>query len=119
MREGGGAVMALHPTAGDLEIITRVAVFRDLKRETVEHIIAPATVLLLKPHDTVFRQGDPATAFFIMIEGWTKHYRINLSGDETVIHILAKGDEPLRVMMITPPSGRADQQGSSSGRRFS
>src|SRR5271169_138659 len=93
--------MAQHPTAADLQLITRIPVFRDLNPETVEHIIAPATVVSLKAHDTLFRQGDPATAFFIMIEGWTKHYRLNLSGDETVIHILTKGDSFAEAVALT------------------
>jgi CRP-like cAMP-binding protein len=84
--------MASHLSAGDLQIITRVAVFRGLKPETVRHIIAPAAALMLKPHETVCRQGNPATSFFIMIDGWTKHYRINVSGEETVIHIMTRGD---------------------------
>ncbi len=84
--------MALHPTSGDLQIITRIALFRNLKPETVRHIIAPATAVTLRAHSVLFRQGDLATAFFIMIDGWTKHYRLNSSGDETVIHVLTKGD---------------------------
>ncbi len=93
--------MASHPTAGDLQIITRIAVFRGLRPETVEHIIAPATTVMLKAHDTLYRQDDPATAFFIMIDGWTKHYRINLSGEETVIHILTKGDSFAEAVALT------------------
>ena len=46
---------------------------------------------MLKPHEGLFRQGDPATAFFIVIDGWVKLYRITPSGEETVIHILTKG----------------------------
>jgi CRP-like cAMP-binding protein len=88
----GGCKMASHPTAGDLQIITRIAVFRGLKPETVEHIIAPATATSLAPHDLVFRQGEPATAFFIVIDGWIKLYRIAISGEEAVIHVLTKGD---------------------------
>ena len=93
--------MASHPTAGDLQIITRIAVFRGLKPETVEHIIAPATATTLAAHQTLFRQGDPATAFFIMIEGWLKLYRITLSGEETVIHILTKGDSFAEAVAFT------------------
>jgi len=82
---------ASHPTAGDLQIIARIAVFRGLKPETVEHVVAPATAVMLRPHETLFRQGDPATAFFIMIDGWVKLYRITLSGEETVVNVLSKG----------------------------
>jgi CRP/FNR family transcriptional regulator, dissimilatory nitrate respiration regulator len=79
-------------TAGDLQIITRVAVFRGLKSETVQHIIAPATAVTLRPHELVMRQDDPATAFFIVIDGWVKIYRSTPSGDETVIDIMKKGE---------------------------
>ena len=78
--------MTLNPTAGDLHIIARIAVFRGLKPETVQHIIAPATAVTLKAHSV--RPGDPATAFFIVIDGWINLYWINVSGEETVIHIL-------------------------------
>ena len=84
--------MSSRLTAGDLQIITRVAVFRGLKPETVQHIIAPATVVVLRPHELIMRQDDPATAFFIVIDGCVKLYRNNLSGDETVIEIMTKGD---------------------------
>jgi CRP-like cAMP-binding protein len=83
--------MASKLTAGDLQIISRIAVFRGLKPETVEHIIAPATATMLRPHEGVARQDDPATAFFIVIDGWVKLYRSTPSGDETVIDILTKG----------------------------
>jgi len=87
-------------TAGDLQIITRIAVFRGLKPETVEHIISPA-VGVIEAHEPLFRQGEPATAFFIMIDGWVKLYRITLSGEETVIHVLTKGDSFAEAVAFT------------------
>ncbi len=78
-------------TAGDLQIISRIAVFRGLKAETVEHIIAPATAVMLRPHEWIVRQDDPATAFFIVIDGWVKLYRSAPSGDETVIDLMTRG----------------------------
>jgi len=93
--------MALRPTAGDLEIITRIALFRGLKPETVAHIVKPATAVPLKARSTLFRQGDPATAFFIMIDGWTKHYRLNVSGEEAVIHVFTKGDSFAEAAALT------------------
>jgi CRP-like cAMP-binding protein len=93
--------MSSRLTPGDLQIITRIAVFRGLKPETVEHIVAPATAVMLKAHESLFRQGDPATAFFIVIDGWVKLYRITISGDETVIHILTKGDSFAEAVAFT------------------
>ena len=88
-------------TAGDVQIITRVPMFRGLKPGTVEHIVAPATVVMLRPREWLFRQGDPATAFFIVIDGWVKLYRITPSGDETVIHILTKGESFAEAVAFT------------------
>jgi CRP-like cAMP-binding protein len=93
--------MSSKPTAGDLQIITRIAVFRGLKPETVEHIVLPASAIMLRAHEPLFRQGDPATAFFIVIDGWLKLYRITHSGDEAVIHILTKGDSFAEAVAFT------------------
>lgn len=93
--------MASKLGAGDLQIITRIAVFRGLKPETVEHVIQPATAVMMKAHDTLFRQGDPATAFFIVIDGWLKLYRITPSGEEAVIHTLTKGDSFAEAVAFT------------------
>jgi len=101
-------------TAGDLQIITRIAVFRGLKPETVEDIVAPAKAVTLSPHQDLFHQGDPATAFFIVIDGWVKLYRITPAGDETVIHILTKGDSFAEAVAFTgacyPASAEAVSQ---------
>ncbi len=48
-------------TVGDLQIVTRTALFRGLKPETVERIIGPATAVLLHPHERAARQDQPAT----------------------------------------------------------
>jgi CRP-like cAMP-binding protein len=93
--------MASRPVAGDLQIITRIAVFRGLRQDTVEHIIAPATAVMLKPQECLFRQGDPATAFFITISGWVKLYRITQAGEETVIHTMTKGDSFAEAVAFT------------------
>jgi len=88
-------------TQGDLQIISRITVFRGLKAETVEHIVGPATAVMLKAHEPLFRQGDPATAFFIVIDGWVKLYRITVSGEEAVIHILTKGESFAEAVAFT------------------
>jgi CRP-like cAMP-binding protein len=56
---------------------------------------------MLRPHEWLFRQGDPATAFFIVIDGWIKLYRSTPSGDETVIHILTKGESFAEAVAFT------------------
>lgn len=93
--------MSSRLTAGDLQVISRVAVFRGLKAETIEHIVAPATALILRPHEWIARQGDPATAFFIVIGGWVKLYRNTPAGDETVIEMMTTGDSFAEAVAFT------------------
>ncbi|MGA8990286.1 MAG: Crp/Fnr family transcriptional regulator [Rhodoplanes sp.] len=93
--------MRTTPTADDLEIVRRINILRGLNPLMVERLIAPATVLSLREGETVFRQGDPADAFFIVIEGWVKLYRITLSGEEAVISLFTKGDSFAEAVAFT------------------
>jgi CRP-like cAMP-binding protein len=88
-------------TTEDLRIVTQIAVFRGLRPDTVEHILASATAAMARPHELLFRQGEPATDFFIVVNGWVKLFRITASGEETVIHILAKGDSFAEAVAFT------------------
>jgi len=93
--------MASAPTASDLEIVRRINVFRGLNPLMIEHLIAPATVMSLGERETVFYQGDPATAFFIVVEGWVKLFRLTVSGEEAVIYVFAKGDSFAEAVAFT------------------
>lgn len=93
--------MSATPTANDLEIVRRINILRGLNPLMVERLIAPATVLSMREGETVFRQGDPADAFFIVIEGWVKLYRITLSGEEAVISLFTKGDSFAEAVAFT------------------
>jgi CRP-like cAMP-binding protein len=97
----GLASMACKPNAADLQMITRIAVLRGLKPETVAHLTAPASVALLRPQECLFHQGDAATAFFITISGWVKLYRITPAGEETVIHTMTKGESFAEAVAFT------------------
>ena len=103
-------------TAGDLQIISRIAVFRGLKAETVEHIVAPATAVTLRPHDSIMRQDDPATAFFIVIDGWVKLYRTTPSGDDTVIEMMTMGHSFAEAVAFTGSRYLATAEAVSAAR---
>jgi CRP-like cAMP-binding protein len=83
--------MTVHPTSGDLQIITRIPVFRGLKPQAIAQIVASAAAVVLPARKVLFRQGDPAAAFFIVIDGWIELYRITASGEEAVVNVLTRG----------------------------
>ncbi len=89
------------PTRSDLEMVSRIAVFRALKPEMIQRVIAPSTAVNLSQGETLFHHGNPATALFIVVEGWVKLYRVTLSGEETVIHVLAKGESFAEAVAFT------------------
>jgi len=41
---------------------------------------------------TLFRQGEPAAAFFVILSGWVKVYRITPDGIEVVLHVFTTGE---------------------------
>jgi len=84
--------MASAPSPDDLDIVRRINVFRGLNPLMIQQMIGPATTLSLREREVVCRQDDPATAFFIVVDGWVKLYRLTVAGDEAVINVLAKGD---------------------------
>ena len=80
------------PAPDDLKAASQITVFSGLNPRTVQTLLAQATVVDLEPGHALFRQGEPAAAFFIVIEGWIKLYRITPAGDEAVLHVLTKGE---------------------------
>lgn len=89
------------PTAEDLNVVRRINVFRGLNPLMFERLIATAGTLTLEEHQVVFRQADVATAFFIVIEGWVKLYRMTIAGDEAVIQVFTKGDSFAEAAALT------------------
>ena len=80
------------PTPDDLRAASQTAVLSGLNPRTVQILLGQAIVVDLGPGDALFRQGEAAAAFFIVIQGWIKLYRSTPAGDETVLHVLTKGE---------------------------
>jgi CRP-like cAMP-binding protein len=104
------------PTPEDLRVASRIPIFSGLKPQTVERLIAPASVMAVRPGDCLFRQGDPASAFFIVVDGWVKLYRLTLGGDEAIIHILTKGETVAEAVAFTGSRYSATAEAVSNSR---
>jgi len=70
--------------------LIRVPAFADLPDDQIAWFIAQAEELHLKAGDTYFRQGDPADAMFVVLEGQLQ-VRGEIGG-ETVVIALKRGD---------------------------
>ena len=92
------------PSPADLVIASQIPVFSGLKPDVLEVLMAQARVVNLRPGSMLFRQGEPATSFFIIVDGWIKLYRITPAGDEAVLNVFAKGQSFAEAVTLT--SGR-------------
>jgi CRP-like cAMP-binding protein len=80
------------PTPADLQLAAQMPVFSGLKPQVLSVLLEEATVLNLRPGRALFRQGEPAESFFVILDGWVKLYRITPAGDEAVLNVLTKGE---------------------------
>ncbi len=71
--------------------LTRLPHFRALSRELVERIAGSTVERSLAADQALFAEGDPARAFFAILEGHVRVYRIAADGREQVLHHLHAG----------------------------
>jgi CRP-like cAMP-binding protein len=88
----------------DLAIASQIPVFSGLKPEVLDVLLTQARVVNLRPGTMLFRQGEPATSFFIIVEGWIKLFRVTPAGDEAVLNVFGKGQSFAEAVTFT--SGR-------------
>src|ERR1700688_999996 len=89
--------------------LLRVPAFVDLPDDQIEWFIGHAEELRLKAGDTYFRQGDPADAMFVIIEGQLQG-RGEIGGDPAVVSMKSgdvTGVLPFSRMKQFPVSARA------------
>jgi CRP-like cAMP-binding protein len=91
-------------TSADLAIASQIPAFAGLGPESLHILLAQARAINLRPGSMLFRQAEPATSFFIIVEGWIKLYRITPAGDEAVLNVFAKGQSFAEAATFT--SGR-------------
>ena len=80
------------PTPRDLEIAAQIPVLSGLKPGSLAVLMAAANLVNLRPGHVLFRQAEPAVAFFIIVDGWIKLYRVTPAGDEAVLNVLTTGE---------------------------
>lgn len=75
----------------DWTIIRKTAIFGGLRDDALNSLLADASVKSLDAHETLFLQGEPARALFVVLDGWVKIYRIASAGDEAIVGVFTRG----------------------------
>jgi CRP/FNR family cyclic AMP-dependent transcriptional regulator len=73
-------------------LIKQIPLFRSLRKEDNDRIVALLKRLQLKKGDVLFREGDDGTALYIILTGKIKIVRQSKLGDEVILAVLTAGD---------------------------
>lgn len=73
------------------EILRQLPHFQTVPPPLLERIASQCTARTLRAGETIFHEGDPATAFFVVIEGGAVLYRANDDGKRQVMNRVRPG----------------------------
>lgn len=76
----------------DFEIVCGTRLFAGLDRDAVAGLLRGSAPRRHPKGQMLFEQGDPAIAFYIVLEGWVKVFRPSVVGDEAVFGVFTTGE---------------------------
>lgn len=98
-------------SAPDFKVIRETPLLGGLSDTALHGIVNDSSVHSYDRGQTLFTQGDPAEAFFVVLDGWVKLFRLTSSGTEAVIGIFTRGQNFAEAAAFTggiyPVSGEA------------
>lgn len=72
--------------------LKKTPLFSGMQDETLSHFAEKSPVKHYEKGEELFAMGDPASAFFFIINGWIKLYRVSREGEESIINVFAPGE---------------------------
>ena len=75
----------------ELTLVRKTPLFGSLKPELLKAMLEHSTVRSISRGETLFMQGDPVLACFVVLEGWVKLYRLTAGGEEAVVSVFTRG----------------------------
>ena len=103
--------MAIGVKEGDLDTIRETPLFSGIDKTRFQMIVDDAVVKECDRGETVFLQGDAADAFFVVLDGWVKLFRLTPAGEEAIVNVFTRGQSFAEAAAFTggrfPVSGEA------------
>ncbi len=97
---------ATHET---LDLLKKTAIFRNLKLAQLEVILSSAHHFHIERRSFLFHQGEPATTFYVLLEGNAQLTQITPEGRQVSLHYFGPGD----VMAVIVALANGDYPGSA------
>ena len=76
----------------DWRVVRSTALFGTMSQEIADKIIGTQSVRVFEKGIVLFHQGEPANAFYVLLDGWVKIYRITPDGSEAVVGVFRRGE---------------------------
>jgi len=84
---------ALHGLASaDAVRLTRLPMFAGLTPAKLAEIVGEAALLAVRRRTVLFHQGEPATRFYVVLDGCVMLHRVSPNGHESVISLINRGE---------------------------
>lgn len=76
----------------DWSILRSTPLLSGMPQDTVLGLVGSVSPRVYEKGAVLFHQGQPAAAFFVVLDGWVKIYRTTSDGLEVVLHIFKRGE---------------------------
>ncbi len=86
--------------AADLARVRDVPVFAHMETDVAAAVLAGAVPKRWDRGCSVIIQGEPADAFYVILEGWVKLYRLLPDGNEAVVSVMTAGESFAEAVMF-------------------
>lgn len=76
----------------DWQIVRSTPLFGAMPQDAAQALIGPNPVRSYEKGTVLFQQGEPATSFFVVLDGWVKLFRLTPEGHEAVVGVFRRGE---------------------------
>jgi len=83
--------MSLSLSAADWALVRASSLFGDLDQADLRFLLEPATVLTPPAKSMLFTQHDPASHFYVCLEGQVLLFSLTANGDHSIVEIIGPG----------------------------
>ena len=76
----------------DWRIVRSTPLLGAVSQDVAQSLVGNQPVSVFSKGETLFHQGEPADAFFVILGGWIKLYRVTPDGNEAVVGVYRRGE---------------------------
>lgn len=87
-------------------LLARIPLFADLPEAELDHLIHSLNVVELKPHDILFREGEPGEHFYVVADGELEVLRAAGLPEELLLNVIGQGEYFGDMALIMPDGQR-------------